>query len=427
MKNLETIRLLVSTYVRVWRFGILPLPLHLYHGLKKNKEARFFHVIGGRGLKSILQNSGPLYIKIGQILALREDLLGKEICLELSALFSQQKAMSLKEVKKILEKEKLSLDNFSSIEEIPLGVGSIGQVHPAILKSGEAVIIKVKRLGVESNLAKDEKQLKALLEFIKTFLKNEQLSKLTIIEKMLIQLLTNVREEIDFTNEARALNLFGKRFFKSADIVIPKIYDDLCNRNVLVMEHLKGETLDEYKKREDVLKEDKSRIARLAFKEILGEIFNYGNFHADPHAGNFIVLPDGKLGLIDLGLTGNFTSRDRNLIIRAIKSFLAQDIDASMKALLDFGEVPENFNFEGFKEEVKIVFTENKGLGLEILVSKLFQVAFKFDIYVPQDTTLFIKTLVTTEGLVKSLDPEFKVAKEAIPIILSSWVKRIFS
>jgi ubiquinone biosynthesis protein len=206
------------------------------------------------------------------------------------------------------------------------------------------------------------------------------------------------------------------------------------------MEELVGEPLSAYRARAKTDPDAARRVADLAFREILKQVFEDGRFHADPHAGNLLVLPDGRLGLIDLGLTGEATPRDRTRIARAVRAFISGDPEALVRALLDFGVPPPEFDRAAFRTDVLDVVARHRdgivahlsGRGgdeaasvrLETFVHELFQTAERHNLYVPPSSTLLIKTIVTIEGVARSLDPDLNVVATAIPIVLRSLSRR---
>lgn len=419
---------------RFFYHGLLPLPKHSFQSLSKGPLQTAPQRLMGRTLAEVLSNSGPLFIKLGQILALREDLIHPETARALEQLFDQQKPMPFGQFKKILKSQVHGPWPFKSVQRRSLGVGSIGQVHRARLKTGEPVIIKLKRPGVEKSLDEDLRFVQYIFRQLIKALPASKKEVLVSLQKGVNDLGQQLHKELNFTNEAEALKRFRKQLRFRRKIVVPELHESYCNKNMLVMEELNGVSLAEFR-RKNIKRhpEQVKELAHLAFGEILTQIFQDGHFHADPHGGNFIVLPDGRLGLIDLGLVGNFTSRDRQYITQAIRSLMSGDKDGTILSLLRFGEAPEHFNYENFKAEIAAVFSRYKDKlkspnpPFEKFVNDLFKVAYAHNIFVPQETVLLIKCLVAIEGLAKSLDPEIKLSKVAMPIILSSWFKRIIN
>ena len=214
------------------------------------------------------------------------------------------------------------------------------------------------------------------------------------------------------------------------------------------MEELRGKPLSAWRKRARSRPKEAKQLADLALTEILRQIFEDGHFHADPHAGNLLVLEDGRLGLIDLGLTGEFSRKDRRNIVRAVRALLARDVDRVIGALLAFGEPPPDFDSARFAEDVQSVIGRHRetvtqriqgGTGdsrqrssnpLDDFVSALFAVAHAHGVHVPSSTTLLIKTLVTIEGVARSLDPELNLTATAMPVVLRAmtppWLRWAF-
>jgi ubiquinone biosynthesis protein len=192
-------------------------------------------------------------------------------------------------------------------------------------------------------------------------------------------------------------------------------------------------------------------VARLALTEILAQVFEDGRFHADPHAGNLLVLDDGRLGLIDLGLTGELSPEERRLIARAVRAFLSRDPDDVIQALLGLTTVPDDFDRAAFGEEITTVVRSrgrsvanrlkgNEGdaasedeepNALDAFVSELFAVAHQHGVHLPSSATLLIKSLVTIEGVARSLHPELDLAKAAAPVVVRAlaprWARWVFS
>jgi ubiquinone biosynthesis protein len=343
---------------------------------------------------------------------------------------------------------------FRRLTRKPLAVGTIGQVHRARLRSGEAVIVKLVRPGIESQIARDLDLARVFLRVLPSLPgrrgrdgRNDDAS-LALLTRSLEDLAEGFGREVDLCSEAVSLERFRARFARNPRVVVPRVYAEFSSGRVLVMEELRGKPLSAWRKRARSHPKEAKQLADLALTEILRQIFEDGHFHADPHAGNLLVLEDGRLGLIDLGLTGEFSRQDRRNIVRAVRAFLARDVDRVIGALLAFGEPPPDFDSERFAADVLSVIgghqetvaerihgatgrsRQRSSNPIDDFVSALFAVAHAHGVHVPSSTTLLIKTLVTIEGVARSLDPELNLAATAMPVVLRAltpaWLRWAF-
>jgi ubiquinone biosynthesis protein len=400
----------------------------------------------GDGLVRFLRHSGPLLTKCGQILATRADLLPGTVCARLESLYCEQPPMRSVELQGALQSAFGQAHPFRRFDPEPIAVGSVGQVHRARLEGGEAAIVKLLRPGVEAQIARDLELARALLDLWLEGPWRPHPSSRALLVRVLDDLGRGCAREVDLALEARTLREFARRFEKNPKVCVPRCFESLCSQHALVMEELRGEPLSAYRRRAERDPDAARRIANLALEEILRQVFEDGHFHADPHAGNLLILEDGRLGLVDLGLTGELGRDDRRQIARAVKAFVARDADALIRALLAFGTLPPGFAEQEFTAEVReLVRGRAPGLAarlrgrgeggesddsnsLEEFVTALFALADRHGIHVNTSTTLLIKALVTIEGVARSLDPELDLAATAAPVVLRSlaprWLQR---
>lgn len=382
----------------------------------------------GDGLVRFFQDSGPVLTKIGQILATRNDFLPDTLCSRLEALYRQQPPMSAAQLKKILKQAYPDGLPFQSFDDRAFGVGSVGQVHRATLPDGAAVIVKLIRPDSARKIERDIAAALALVDGLSWVWGKKRRGTRMMVAKALDDLRLGFLSELDLEAEAAAIESFQKRLRRNPRVYVPRCYREFSSEHVLVIEELKGEPLSSFRKRAEGNPVLARQLADLALKEILTQIFDEGLFHADPHAGNLLVLEDGRLGLIDFGLTGEFTRQNRKHIAKAIRALLARDADTLITSLLGFGTTPPDFDLVAFKKDVVIVVARRKeqvqaqlsGKGegqLDSFVNELFEVAYRHRIHVPQSTTLLIKTLVTIEGVARSLDPQINLLKAAAPVV----------
>lgn len=389
--------------------------------------------------------SGPVLTKIGQILATRSDVLPAAVCTRLEHLYSAQKPMPADELASALGAAFPEGKPFESFEDEPLGVGSVGQVHRARLVGGEAVVVKILRPRVEERIRRDLGALETLLAaamrlgFFRPSLRDFVLKSFRNLGDALLR-------EADLSLERQAFEDFGKRLESNPRVKVPRVYPDHSGRGVLVMEELVGESLAKLRARAPQDPEAAKTIGALALREILRQVFEDGAFHADPHGGNLILLPDGRLGLIDLGLTGELSPEERKAISKAIRAFFSSDPEALMNALLSFGELPDDFSPEAFEKDVRDVVGRHRDdlkarlrgqtsveelettNALEAFVTELFAAAAKHGLRVPESAALLIKSFVTVEGVARGLDPELDLAKASrdvlFEVLTPKWMRR---
>lgn len=427
------------------RHGALPVGARGVRTLVKEGRKDLHWKVLGDSLVRIAQTSGPLLTKVGQVLATRDDLLPPAVCRRLEALYADQPAMAEPELKAILERAYPDGAPFT-IEPKPLGVGSVGQVHRGRLSDepdGEQdVVVKIVRPHVEEAMERDLLGARALLGLLVRFTRGDREATRTVLTRALDDLAQGFRRETDLTAEAATLVEFAQRFRKNKRVCVPRCYREHSSRQVLVMEELKGEPLSAYRERAKTDPAAAKRVAALALKEILRQVFEYGRFHADPHAGNLLVLEDGRLGLVDLGLTGEFGPQQRKSVTAAVKAFLAKSPEKVISALLGLGDAPDDLDTERFQEDVLQVVRRRQQLaagdpdaadggddtptGLEQFVNDLFKVAHRHRIDIPSSTTLLIKSLVTVEGVARSLDPDINLARVALPVVVKAMRPRWF-
>jgi ubiquinone biosynthesis protein len=349
--------------------------------------------------------------------------------------------MARREVLRLLELAYPDGAPFVQFEPTPLAVGSIGQVHRARLPDGRGVVVKLLRPGIEQALQQDMRAARAFVDLFFRLAGDGAQDRRHGALRVLDDLTRAFSREADLELEAATLEEFGRRLAGSARVRVPHCYREWSSRIALVQEELQGVPLSTLREGSDGQRDEARRAAHLALTEILSQVFSDGHFHADPHAGNLLLLADGRLGLIDLGLTARLGPAERRTIARAVRALLARDIDATFRLLLELGTAPPDFDLAAYRSEIARVLRRrgrraisrvsgaNAGReaagqadanGLERMVDELFAVTRRHGILLPESTTLLIKTLVTIEGVARSLDPEINVLVKAVPIVLRS-------
>lgn len=330
-------------------------------------------------LRLILEDLGPTFIKLGQIMSMHSDILPKRYCDELMRLRSEVAPMSFSEVEEVL-REAYGCpwkEIFKKIEELPLGSASIAQVHKAVLRDGEEVVVKIQRKGIYDKMARDI----GLLHRAVKLLPPVSLKGMVDLDMVLDELWAVTREEMNFLTEASNLEEFARRNKDIVFVGAPKMYHEYTNRYVLVMEYIDG------------------------------------FFHADPHPGN-VKIRGGKIIWIDMGMMGRLTERDRELIGNAVEGIAMSDIgmiqDAVM-ALGDFKEPPDqSCLYEGISNLLSQYGTADMGsIDIAKVTMSLMEVMKENKIIMPHGLTMLARGLTHMEGVLADIAPELNMVEIA--------------
>jgi ubiquinone biosynthesis protein len=354
-------------------------------------------------LRISLEELGGAYVKLGQMLSLREDLIPHEYCREFRKLLDQVRPCAFATVKKVIEKE---LDRplnmaFKSFEKKPIGSASVAQVHRAVLKNGKKVVVKVQRPNLHKVFQEDLSILRYLARKIEPHLKNS-VSAMQIIDEF--ERFT--KQELNFGFEANNIERFYTGFENNDHVRIPRVYWDYCTDKVLTMEYLEGVKLSQTSVKKGTV------LAKRLIDSVVYQIFELGVFHADLHPGNIILLPKNVVGIIDFGIVGTLSADIKDKGIRLWSSLAANDLDEIVRNLEDIGFPPDSFNVDAFR---KAVFDATRDwrspLGRKKRISHalrlLFNVSMEYGIKMPPDIILLAKAFLTVEGTSLVLDPDF--------------------
>jgi ubiquinone biosynthesis protein len=353
---------------------------------------------------------GPTYIKLGQVLSLREDILPPQITDELKNLLDRLPAVPLDRLKEIIEKDlkRPVVAMFSWIDPNPLGSASIGQVHKAKLLDGRVVIVKVVKPGNRELLKRDTILLNLLGRFLQTFLERLQ------PRKVFKEFSEYTLRELDLTREADNAETFSANFRDMPDVVFPKIFREFSGRDVLCMEFLDG-----YKPTaaatQELSEEQRAHLLDLGAASIIRMLYRDGFFHADLHPGNLMILPGPKVGFIDLGMVGRFTEELKRSLMYYYYCLVMGDSENAARYLSMVAQPGRRGDIVGFRKEVEEICrrwakTSNfKEYPLAHLILRSVAQGARYDMYFPVETVLMVKALVTFEGVGQILNPGFDV------------------
>ena len=365
-------------------------------------------------LRMILEDLGPTYIKIGQIMSLHSDILPKRYCDELMCLRSEVTPMEFPEVKEVIEQAYGCPWNeiFAFISDTPLGSASIAQVHRAELLSGEQVVIKVQRTGIYEIMARDIGLLRKAVKLMPPI----SLKGMADFDQVLDELWNVTREEMNFLTEASNMEEFARRNEEVAYVRTPKLYQEYTTMHVLVMEYIEGPAIDD---KEKLLADgyDLEEIGVKLIDNYIKQVMEDGFFHADPHPGN-VKVQDGKIVWIDMGMMGRLTERDKELIGQAIRGIAENDIGMIQEAVMALGEFKEKPDQSVLYEDISELMSKYGSLDMgEIDVAEvmmdLMEVMKENKIRMPHGLTMLARGLTNMEGVLADIAPQINMIEIA--------------
>ncbi len=357
-------------------------------------------------LRRVMENAGGAFVKVGQMLSLRSDLIPQEYCDEFAKLQDEVKPFPFSQVKTILQEEyKRPLKEiFLEIQEKPVASASMAQVHKARLKSGEWVAIKVQRPNLEKVFAADIDLLNYIAEEVEKYIPSLHQFKPKVIAE---EFEKYTKKELDFLAEAKNIEVFYEHYKYSPIIKIPKLYMELSTSKVIVMEFIDGEKISILT---SLTREQKKKIAQIFYKTFIEQIFEMHTFHADPHPGNIFLMKNGKIALLDFGIVGRLSPDLKENVEYMMVGLVKGDLDLLVRSFVNLGMV-EGIDETKLKEDLFEAWAEYHGSSLkEINMKRFFSSTFelgrKYNIKFPHNFVLLVKAVMTTEGFAKQLYPE---------------------
>jgi ubiquinone biosynthesis protein len=366
-----------------------------------------------------LEELGPTFIKLGQILSTRPDLLPPDFIKELSKLQDDAPPIPWEEVEAQLTAAwSQPLDElFASIDHTPLAAASLSQVHAAVLPNGSEVVIKVQRPDIQPVIKSDL----AILEDLASIAQHTPMGELYNPVDVVAGFSYTLQNELNYLREGRNADIFRKNFAEEPYLYIPKVYWQLTTRQVLVLERIHGVKIDDIAGLEDAGL-DRKVVAANAARIIIKEVMADGFFHADPHPGNFFVLPQNVIGAMDFGMVGHLTEVDRINLVRLYIASVRMDADAIVEQLIRMGAAAARVNRPTLKRDITRLLDKYYGLPLKEIraqdvVSDIMPIAWRHHLSLPPDLWLLGKTLAMMEGVGLQLDPDFDIFAVSKPFV----------
>ncbi len=432
--HLALAREITCIYGQLIYSGGVALPLRVSRAFFKEpgldpvwSEKRILELVGDVVL-SCMDSLGPVYGKLGQIVLSRLDEDGQKWAqkMQLSRLYGAWPAIDFSEIEAILDQEIPDWHQEFAVEPYPLGVASMAQVHAAVDEEGREWVIKVIKPESRRRL---EETLKALEQIISLTgpLKLTSVGAKSVRE--LQDLIKSLRREVQLDLEKKNLDRMQERLDSKKQQVLrlPKPYDRFCTPSVLVIERFRGSSLvDVVEGRVEINAEQRKKLAKRLLQELLVQVFEIGLFHADPHAGNLMLLEDGCVGLFDWGLTGELRDIDRRHISGILKALLMADMQRLTDVLISIAEENEvhlsRTEVEAELRKVSALIQEHKVAGTQASMEELLEASLRgsenLGIPVPDGLLMMAKSLLTIEGLARGIDPEVSFARAAGPVLL---------
>ena len=370
-------------------------------------------------IRLALQALGPTFIKAGQIMATRADLFGPELIAEFEKLQDKVEAQPFEELRGQLTEDLGAPPEeiFAAIDPTPLACASIGQVHRARLQDGSEVILKIRHPGIRAVIEADLRLLTRLAEVAEREL--PALARYHPLD-MVAQFAASLRQELDLAAECGNAERIANSFAGDPHIRIPAVHWEWTCERLNVQEYIAGIPGRDIPA---MLAAglDPRLIARRGGRAVLKMILEDGFFHADPHPGNLLVLPDGGIAFLDFGMVGRLTETRRNQVVRMLLGLTTRDARATTRVLLEWaGDAP--IEPEQLQSEVEAFIDRYHGvplksLDLTALLGDVTGIFRRHEIALPADLVLLIKAMTTLDGLARQLDPEFQVVEEAAPFL----------
>jgi ubiquinone biosynthesis protein len=378
-------------------------------------------------LRRALLELGPTFIKLGQFLSTRPDIVGVELAAELQSLQSQVDANKFEVVKVIIERElgKPIEDLFANFVPQAIAAGSIGQVHLANLPNGQEVVVKIQHPNIDKQIKTDMEILTAVAQLAEQFeeLKNYQ-------PTMLIsQWRRVITAELNFRREQQRLDQFNRLMGKEKGLKIPLPFDSHCSNRVLTMERIQGRSLQSLCAAPPS-NLDLSDIAKRGAEYYLKMIFRHGIYHADPHGGNIIIMSDGRIALIDFGMVGRISPQLREAIEEILLAVVNQDVAMLGLIIRNIGLVPARIDLSDLESDLAEFVSQYATQSLDRFdvsgaLNDIVTLIRRHQITLPPEMALLIKTLVSLEGTGRQLNPHFNLMEILGPFRRSMLLDRL--
>lgn len=401
----------------LWMLGRFALGLQLDQWAGQTERNRFRRAIQ---LRKVLTRLGPTFIKIGQALSTRPDLVRKEFLEELMLLQDQLPPFPNREAFALIEKElgQPVSDLYRSISPQPVAAASLGQVYRGELWSGETVAIKVQRPRLISKLSLDLVLIRKAALWFGPFLPLNLGHDLSLIVD---EFGTKLFEEIDYLNEGRNAERFAQNFAAFPEVKVPKVYWQYASRRVLTLEWIDGTKLTSAQCVVDG-KKDPDALVRTGVVSGLRQLLEFGFFHADPHPGNLFAMPDGRMAYVDFGMMDQLDQATKETLVDSVVHLINKDYELLAGDFVKLGFLTPETDIRPIVPALEAVFSEVMGVSVkdfnfQTITDQFSELMYDYPFRLPAKFALIIRSLVTQEGVALCLNPNFKIVEVAYPYV----------
>ncbi|MDY6761455.1 MAG: AarF/ABC1/UbiB kinase family protein [Candidatus Nanohaloarchaea archaeon] len=365
-------------------------------------------------VRRTFEELGPTFIKFGQILAQRPDIVPQEYIEELEKLEDAVPPFDTDTARNIVEEELGPVDDtFQDFDDEPLAAASIAQVHRATLQNGDEVVVKIRRPGIKQQIKKD---LDILLFMAKEGEKHVRKLKAMRARNAVKEFAEWTQDELNLKKEARNAQLLQQNLADEERVTVPDVYMDMTTERVLVMEYVDGIKSNDVEAIQE-LDIDAEEVARTAVRAGLKQAIRDGFFHADPHPSNFLISEDGNLIYLDFGMMGKLTATTRRNLGLLLLHAANEEVEAAVDVVKRMATVEDDPDLDGLKEDIEesILKIRNTTLEEQSITTALFNIAVQASergVHVPSSTVILAKSMLTMEGIGMTIYPEFQIGKE---------------
>ena len=379
-------------------------------------------------MRLVLEDLGPTFIKLGQVLSTRPFLIPRELAEELTRLQDDVPPVPFDRIRPAVERclGRATYECFQAFEEESIAAASIAQVHRAITLDGEEVVVKIQRPDIRSVIRTDMEILMELAQLMERHLpESRQYDPTGIVE----QLAKTTHREMDFLNEARNVERFARNFEEDDTIHVPRVYWGLTGPQVLTLERIQGVKISDLERLE-ARGLDRREIARRGGQTVLKQVFVDGFFHADPHPGNLFVLEGNVLAPVDFGMMGYLDRETMQRMGDLLIGAIGKDVDRILRSLMHVGTLDEDMDTDALRWDIadfmeRYYEVPMSRLDMRIILDEMFEVVRRHRIGIQSNLFLLGKALGTYEEIGRMLDPEYNFVEEARPFVKHLFLRRI--